>query len=763
MKNTQKKMKVLSPVGSWEALEAAINNGADVVYLGTKNFNARRKNKGNFTYDTLKEAVQLAHFHGVEVNVTLNTLVKNREVDVWFKALDAVYQSGADAVIIQDLYLLPFVKKQYPDLKVHISTQASIMNLAGLQEWQEFADLSVLSREMDFNEVRYVSERADIQIEVFAHGHLCISYSGQCLISSLIGNRSGNRGLCASSCRKEYNEEGYLLSPKDLALLNEIPKMVEAGINTIKIEGRMKSPEYVGIVTKYYRAAIDRYYSGNWRPFTQEDLNQIRMGFNRDFTTGFFMNNRYEHVLSTTLPTHRGIFLGEVRGGYVKLEHDLVENDGVGLWDSYDNKMYGAFVTDMRTFKEKVSSAKKGELVKINDTSFRNGRLVYLTSKSGGKSFVGKTKKYPLLMEIISSGVDKHLELACEFRNVEKSFVSEVPFQKAKNSSLSVEGLSEKLNKNKYFIVEVKGDLESDLFMPSSMISKIREELENCFLPKVERESPGIIEKKNIEIQEKKKSEKELCVRVDEISLVEKLAPFADVLYYDLFETDFGKAMQLAKKLNPNIKFFAFTHMALGDTDIQKIKLTLAKEKPDGVMFGNQGLLSVDKELDFDLEKHGFYTLNVFNGLGMEYMEENNIKPIISIELNAQELAEFSNKDFMVFVHGRPIVMNFKGERKEEKLTDEKRMTFPLEVTPAQNTEMYYSRRIAFLDKALRLKAKGMQNYYLEFLHKDYWNKKEQAVQEIKVYRAILNNTALGDLTLLKRGTTLGNFAKAVM
>ena len=782
-KNTKNtKIVLMSPAGSIEALHAAINNGADAVYLGVKNFNARRKNMGNFTFENLPETIKLAHFHNVEVFVTLNTLIKNNELDLWFDTLDKVYRAGADAVIIQDLFLLPYIKKNYPNLKIHISTQASIMNYAGLKNWENYANRVVLSRELDYEEITEIAQKSKIPLEVFCHGHLCISYSGQCLISSLIGKRSGNRGLCASSCRKEYNRNGYLLSPKDLALLNKIPQMIESGIHTIKIEGRMKSPEYVGTVTKYYRKAIDNYYVNKWQNFTHEDFNQIRMSFNRDFTTGFFDKNNYKNVLSPELPTHRGIFIGKIKNKTLKLEYELYVHDGIGFWDHQKKEMKGIFVPKIIENKTEINYAKEGSEVYIPLKNFKDGASVYLTSKSNGKSFIGELKKYNLILEIITCEFRKPLVLKGIHNDVEKTLISLSEIQEAKNVALSKEDIEEKLNKNDFFNVKLSGNLEQNLFLPSSSLTDLKNQLNNIFLPEIHLQKSEPLKTHHLLKNEMKiennndnndgkinnhktytKTQNQLCVRVDSVELVKKVAPFSNIIYFDLLDPKFNEAKTIAKNINPLIKFFAYTQLVLSDLDIENIIKLLKKEKPEGIMISNHGLLRVEQEIDFPLEKHGYYTLNVFNDLGVTFLGKEQITPIISLELTSEELFKFKNKEFMVYVHGRPIVMSFKGVREEKQLTDELDITFPLVITPQKNTEMLYSRKIALLDKIKSYLSNNIGNFYLEFFERDYKNSFDYVTTEIEVYKKVLEKKDIGDISLLKRGTTIGNFVKGVM
>ena len=278
-----KKTELLSPVGDFECLRAAVQNGADAVYFGAGNFNARAR-ATNFSGESLTEAILYAKLRNVKVNLTLNTLIKNEEFEDAIKLAIEAYNAGSDALIIQDLGLAKYLLKHYPEIILHGSTQMTVHNLAGVQDLAK-AGFSrvVLSRELDINEIKNIKENTNTEIEVFIHGALCISYSGQCLFSSIVGGRSGNRGLCAQPCRLPYDlidskenkiDSGYLLSPRDLCGIDFLPDLVRAGIDCFKIEGRLKSPEYVGTVTRIYRKYIDYIYE-NLTLSNEELLNNI--------------------------------------------------------------------------------------------------------------------------------------------------------------------------------------------------------------------------------------------------------------------------------------------------------------------------------------------------------------------------------------------------------------------------------------------------------------------------------------------------------
>src|SRR3989344_3412971 len=383
-------LELNSPVGDWDCLKAAIYNGANSVYLGIKFFNARRLAK-NFSLEELKDAVFFAHLHGVKVYLTFNTLVRNEELPMWFKTLEQAYLAGIDAVILQEVFLAPLIKKSFPGLLVHASTQASLMNHHGIQQFPEL-DLVVLARELNQAEIKIIRDHTDKELEVFVHGHLCISYSGQCLISSLIGKRSGNRGLCASSCRKQYNGEQYLLSAKDLCMIENISDVIESGAKTVKIEGRMKSPEYVATTTRSYRQQINVYYDKKKIPVTKETMDDLKLAFNREFTPGFFNNE--ENIVDPLTPSKRGIFLGKVRNGFLTLEDDLELFDGVS--SVYRGKREGDFVKKIiNTEGEEITAAKKGENIQLLVPGFRNGAQMYVLSQHQGRNLLGEKKLVP--------------------------------------------------------------------------------------------------------------------------------------------------------------------------------------------------------------------------------------------------------------------------------------------------------------------------------------------------------------------------------
>ncbi len=281
-------LELLSPAGSPEAVIAAVQNGADAVYMGLGNFNARRGAK-NFTDEEFERAVRYCRIRGCKVYVTLNTLVNDREVEAALQTARLVSEVGADGIIIQDLGLISAIRQYLPDIPLHASTQMSIHNLAGVEAAAELGlTRAVLARELNLDQIRYITQNAPIETEIFVHGALCFCHSGQCYMSALIGQRSGNRGMCAQPCRLQYSLGGRMddhpLSLKDNCLIDRLEEIEDAGVSCIKIEGRMKRPEYTAIVTRIYANALKEH-----RQPTPEEMQDLERAFSRQgFTQGYF-------------------------------------------------------------------------------------------------------------------------------------------------------------------------------------------------------------------------------------------------------------------------------------------------------------------------------------------------------------------------------------------------------------------------------------------------------------------------------------------
>ena len=355
MKTNQ--VELLAPAGNIAALHAAVAGGADAVYLGLEAFNARR-GADNFTLETLREACDFAHLRGVSIYVTMNTIILPDEVGEALECVRQAYRAGADGFIVQDIGLAAEISRTLPEASLHLSTQMNTHNLAGVRAAARLgAERITLAREVSLDEIALLCAAAaeeGMEVEVFAHGALCVCYSGQCFMSSMIGGRSANRGMCAQACRLPYELQNkalqkslpspgdHLLSPQDLCTVDRVDDLVAAGVASLKIEGRMKSPEYVFAVTSVYRKALDAALAKENAAITDADRDRLTDAFSRGFTTAYLDGKRGNDIMSYQRPNNRGLFLGrvdEVRDGaaYLKSAHALTEGDVLEFWTRKGN------------------------------------------------------------------------------------------------------------------------------------------------------------------------------------------------------------------------------------------------------------------------------------------------------------------------------------------------------------------------------------------------------------------------------------------
>jgi putative protease len=353
-------MRIIAPAGDIERMKAAIKGGADEVYLGLKGFGARRS-AINFTISELKDAIDYAHLRGVKVLLTLNTIMKDSELDSLYMNLSTLYEHGLDAVIVQDLGVFRYLKDNFKELEIHGSTQMTIANHVEANYLYNLGfKRVVLSRELSFEEIKNIRKKTKVELEVFVSGALCISYSGNCYISSFIGSRSGNRGMCAQVCRKKYttskDENGYLLSPKDQMLDKvEIEKLKDAGIDAIKVEGRMKSPTYVYEMVGKYSDILNK----------KNEEHHPEKIFNRGYSKGYFYKNESDKLMNSQYASNYGYSIGDVRGRILKLNTTVILGDGIAYLDKDMNILQGEYLNQIIIMGKKVKEAKRLDLINI--------------------------------------------------------------------------------------------------------------------------------------------------------------------------------------------------------------------------------------------------------------------------------------------------------------------------------------------------------------------------------------------------------------
>ena len=512
-------VELLSPVGDFDCLKAAVQNGANAVYFGGQLFNARYSAK-NFDKDGIREAVNYAKSRNVKINFTLNILLKNNEFDDAIDVVKYIYELGVDAVIVDDLGFAKYIIDNFPGMEVHGSTQMTIHNLDGAIALKNLGySRVVLARESTLSDIDYICRNANIDIEAFIHGALCISYSGQCLFSSAIGGRSGNRGRCAQPCRMYYNMletsdnvsyknigKGFLISPRDLCGLNFIPDLIKAGVKSFKLEGRMKTPEYVATVTRIYRKYIDLALSDNDYVVDKNDLHDLMLAFNRGgFSKGCLGGDDNHDYVFEEKPSNQGLYIGNIskidkKNGLISLK----TNEPLDIGDTFlvQQEDHKYTISEILKNGSHVKSAAIGDLVtigrvkgklelgdkvfKINSSiiskeikEFNSHEHVKIPLVANFKALIGK----PLELEVVSLD-----EPSNTYFGLSTTISNEIQPIEAISNPISKERLIEQLNKTtdtNFEFKQINIVMDDNIYIPKiSSINALRRDALNALYQK---------------------------------------------------------------------------------------------------------------------------------------------------------------------------------------------------------------------------------------------------------------------------------------
>ncbi|MEG6567686.1 DUF3656 domain-containing protein [Thermoanaerobacterium saccharolyticum] len=504
-----KKVELLAPAGNLKTLKFALDYGADAVYFGGKFFGARAY-AANFEEDELKEAVEYAHLRDRKVYVTVNTIVFNKEVELLLKYIDYLYQLNVDAIIVQDFGVVKLLKDFYPELDIHASTQMTLSNLESIKAAYEMGiKRVVMPRELSLKEIKKIKSATGIGVEVFVHGALCVSYSGQCLFSSVIGGRSGNRGRCAGPCRLKYDflddkmntiaSNMHLLSMADLCTIDHIKDMIESGIDSFKIEGRMKEKEYVASVVMSYRKAIDACLSGE--KINTDMYKEMMSGiFTRGFSNGYLYEKK-PHYMSYTNPKNKGVPLGKVISiDGKKIKVSLLSSLSLGDGISTETGEYGYKVADIMVEGKKVDEAYKGQVVELKKIPVNCGDILYKTydAKLNKVFSVSNELKSPVDV-FVNMKENRPLNIMIKNNDICVSKDSKIVSTKALKKAVDKDTLIEKvssINDTPFYVNDIKVDMDEGLFMPLSEVKETRRKaVENLITKKLKYREP-----KNIHI-----------------------------------------------------------------------------------------------------------------------------------------------------------------------------------------------------------------------------------------------------------------------
>jgi U32 family peptidase len=723
--------EILAPVGDQEALLAAIKGGADAVYLGVGEFNARQGAK-NFTLEELEVAVDLAHSYGISVYLALNIPIKQKELPHALEIVDRAYAIGVDAIILQDLGLLRLLKKIYPDLELHTSTQMTIHNMKGVDFAAGLgAERVIVSRELTADEVKVIADNSKVGIEVFVHGALCYSYSGKCLFSSFLYDRSANRGACAQPCRRRYKflvngkEIGerqvrgvYPISCAELSTLTGLEDVIKTGVVSLKIEGRMKKPEYVTASSAAYKAAAERICKPE-QITTKEELElreaELAKLFFRGFTRGFILGEK--SVSHPKYSSNYGAFLGKVldisrsKGNTkltVRLEENIHLKDGISVFTR--ERMLGSAVTGIVTIAgERLKSEKKGEKVGL-EISSKTGRAVqrgdelYLTTDTQLLDTLQKTKlrTLPVSLKIKARkgelfSVEIREEGGKKIRWEEAAsleFEDEYIVQRAEKAPTTLEQIRkamESLGDTPFEIASIEIEADENIFIPVGVLKNVRRKATDLLLEKIlkrykkEQKHPLLenfnelcVTEKNVEARRRSNiSSKKLLlsVEVNEISsLIEAAGAGGDIIYIPISRFEDLTAPENTDKLEDltvernagRIEIVFKLPLIAHDSELDHLKPLIEKVREAGFCIACSDLgaaqLARDLLVPFTAQKE----FNIFNAFtASTFFQAGAFRVTLSSELNLSEIKNICETlqgcgvegQTEIFVYGRELML----------------------------------------------------------------------------------------------------------
>ena len=660
-----KEIELLAPVGSFDSLKAAVQNGANAVYLGGKDFSARAS-ANNFDREELKEAVKYAHIRDVRVFVTTNTLIKQNELEDFVEYAKFLYDIDVDAIIMQDIGAAMLIHELLPDFELHASTQMVAHSLEDIQYLESIGfKRVVLARELTVEEIKYICDNTNVDIEIFVHGALCVCYSGGCLMSSMIGNRSGNRGRCAQPCRQKYtmidistgeeihNNGDYLLSTKDLNTIEEIDKIIDTGVLSLKIEGRMKKPEYVATVIKSYRDAINEYETTKKVNISDETMEDLYTIFNRKFTKGLILGEVGEEVMNSNVPNNQGLYVGKVvdynkkaKRLKIKLEGTLKKGDGINLGGGTIGRIIKGKDIAQIGYKGEtieldfIGEAKKNQLVfKTSDTDLIDrAQKTYTQDKEFAKSLIDAE---------ISIKLDSYPELRLIDKNENIVTVQgDKLVEKALKVALSEEKIEtqiKKLGNTPYEIDQLKINLDEGVSMPISLINQMRREaielLDNARISVKGRRYKDNDIKYSPKIYSRNADNKsKIRVKVNNIEALKSILNLdIDMIYYEDVST-IEQAMTMANANNKKLIYSA--PRIVRNREYKRLEKSDEYCK-DHVQISALGQVKYYKENSESVKFDVDYYLNPFNSETINHYKKEGAETVcISQELNLHEIKE---------------------------------------------------------------------------------------------------------------------------
>lgn len=659
------KYELLAPAGDMAALKAAVSAGANAIYLGYDEFSARAKAK-NFNREELEEAIDYAHLRDVEIYVTFNILIADFEVKRAMKSVKMLYDIGVDALILQDIGIAAKIREDFPDFELHASTQMAVNNYYGAKFLKEMGfSRVVLARETPIFEIEKIRE-LDLDVETFIHGALCVSYSGECLMSSMIGGKSGNRGECAQACRRSYEiidfdgrklaDRLYYLSPKDLNTLDDVAKIIKAGGYSLKIEGRMKNPEYVYTVVSSYKKSLE----GKLREEDREDTLQV---FNRGFTKGLFNGDFGREFISYDRPDNRGVEIGRVieagrNSAKIIFDQDVYPGDGLEFNSS--KKRFG-----MKS-REFYKAGKTYE-VELFKKPLENSKINRTYSKKLYEKIDEKIDSYDYKRKVyvdLKIKIGEKPVIYVKSDDLKGTYILDRLVEPAKKAGLDRERVLENISKTGDSIFEIESinlDLDDNAFLPISDINELRREGLKILEDKILSRS---IER--VRVDNKLEGHKNNLKR--EKSLVKVFFnKFQDLKKTDLNKIDEiiirAKDLEKFKKSYGNREVSIYLDKFYSYDELDRLRTYILKNKNiKGLWINNLSEYYIFK--DDVLELNADLGLNIFNRNSLDFFKELGFKSAtLSPEMNSgqiQNIIKGEDMEVNVISYGRVPVMTMK-------------------------------------------------------------------------------------------------------
>lgn len=668
----KKEIEILAPAGSYESLKAAIAAGADAVYVGGSRFGARAY-ANNLAEDDLLEAIDYVHLHGRKIYLTVNTLLKEKELkQELYDYLLPYYRQGLDAVIVQDIGVLHFIREHFPQLPIHASTQMTITNVSGARFMEaQGVERVVTARELSLDEIKEISEQTNLEIESFVHGALCYCYSGQCLYSSLLGGRSGNRGQCAQPCRLPYQVNGrtsYVMSLKDLCTIDIIPDLADAGIFSFKIEGRMKKPEYVAAVTAIYRKYADLYMEKGRKGYavSKQDKDILMDLYNRGgFHSGYYKTRNGREMLSLERPNHAGVKAVKIirqQGKELKAQ-TLVELNKGDVIELPNQENY--------TLGQKVAKNDVFSIVMKNRNQVPKGTVLNRTRNEELLKAIRETIVEKKIKEKINGKLNistkEPAKLTLTFQNLKVCVEGEIA-QEAISQPMDTARIEKQMRKtgNTAFEFEtLEISLDGDLFMPMQSLNELRrqglERLEQAIYSAYRRAAPVQNEEEHAEVQAEKRTlsntfyvyveKKEQFDAVLSFDAVKRIYIDCNIVKNAWNNQELSELVKAAGKKKKEI-YFAMPYIFRKDTK-NLYKGFFSNFAFDGVLIRNYESYQYVSENAPDVKIVLDHNMYQFNCETKKFWNEKQIAGFTApVELNYRELAEMGCDESELIVYG---------------------------------------------------------------------------------------------------------------